>query len=41
MADVETPPVEAVTEAMPTGDLNDTEQVINGTTGKIPAHQKA
>jgi len=37
MADVETPPVEAVTEAMPTGDLNDTEQVINGTTGKIPA----
>jgi len=37
MADVETPPVEAVTEAMPTGDLNDTEQAINGTTGKIPA----
>jgi len=37
MADVETPPVEAVTETMPTGDLNDTEQVINGTTGKIPA----
>jgi len=37
MADVETPPVEAVTEAIPTGDLNDTEQVINGTTGKIPA----
>jgi len=37
MADVETPPVEAVTEAIPTGDLNDTEQAINGTTGKIPA----
>ena len=36
MADVETPPVEAVTEAIPT-DLNDTEQAINGTTGKIPA----
>ena len=37
MADVETPPVETVTESLPTGDLNDTEQAINGTTGKIPA----
>lgn len=36
MADVEPPPVEAVTEALPT-DLNDTEPIINGTTGKIPA----
>ena len=36
MADVEPPPVEAVTEALP-ADLNDTEPIINGTTGKIPA----
>ena len=37
MAEVETPAVESVTESLPTGDFNDTEPAINGTTGKIPA----
>jgi len=36
MAEVEMP-LEAVTESIPAGDLNDTEAIINGTTGKIPA----
>ena len=37
MAEVDTPPVESVTESVLTGDVNDTEPSINGTTGKIPA----
>ena len=36
MADVDIP-LETGTESIPVGDLNDTEAIVNGTIGKIPA----